>query len=65
MALVRFLFGRPAQAQDTARFRPLLHWDPTQVCSWPECSAKATSEYQDKVYCPRHLLTTLHQQWQE
>jgi hypothetical protein len=61
MALLRLLFGSSAHSRDKAQLRTLFRWDLTQVCSWPECSGKATSEYQDKVYCPRHLLKILQQ----
>ena len=65
MAQFAYLFGNRAKGHDKSQPRVLTHWDPVQRCGWTDCPAKAVSEYKGKVYCARHLLKTLQQQWQE
>jgi hypothetical protein len=58
-------FASHSQLQSKSQPRRLSHMEPSQQCSWTDCSAKAVSEHKDKVYCASHLLRTLQKQWQE
>ena len=65
MAQFKPRFASHSPLQSKSQPRRLSHWDPAQQCSWTDCSAKAVSEYKDKVYCASHLFRTLQKQWQE
>ncbi len=65
MAQFKQWFVSPSRVRSKSQPRRLNHLDPAQQCSWTNCSAKAVSEYKDKVYCASHLLSTLQKQWQE
>jgi len=65
MAQFKYQFETPSLSHDKSQPRPLSRFDPPQLCNWVDCSAKAVSKYKSEVYCARHLLRTLQQQWQE
>jgi hypothetical protein len=65
MAQFKQWFVSPARVQSKSQPRHLTRFDPAQQCRWTDCSAKAVSEYKNKVYCASHLLRTLQKQWQE
>jgi len=53
-----------SQRQDQVQPR-FLRREHSQLCSWMDCSAKATHAHKDQFYCASHLLKTLQQQWQQ
>ena len=65
MAEFKRRFAHPSQLQSKSQPRRLSHWEPSQQCSWTDCTALAVHQHKDKVYCARHLFTTLQKQWQE
>jgi hypothetical protein len=65
MAQVKPRFASHFQLQNKSQPRRLSPLDPSQSCSWMDCTAKAVSEHKDKAYCASHLLRTLQKQWQE
>jgi hypothetical protein len=65
MAQFKPRFASHFQLQNKSQPRRLSPLEPSQPCSWMDCTAKAVSEYKDKAYCASHLLRTLQKQWQE
>jgi hypothetical protein len=65
MAQFKPRFVSRLRLQSKSQPRYLARSAPAQLCNWTGCPTQATSQHKDKVYCARHLLTTLQQQWQE
>jgi len=65
MAQFKPRFASHSRWPNKSQLRLLPHWEPARQCSWTDCTAKAVSEYKDKVYCASHLFRTLQKQWQE